>query len=66
MSKQSHDRTISKLIRQTYESLESHLDWTHKKTYEKNCPGCRGEGNKFQKQCVKEYAQMIVDLSDLL
>lgn len=50
-------KAIERLIRLTYDSLQSHLDGTYLKT---------PEGTAFHKQCVREYAEMIQLLSKLL
>ena len=54
--KHKRERKIDKAIRLTYDSLQSHLRYTYIKTT---------EGNKFHKNCVKEYAEIIKILSDL-
>ena len=50
------------LIRTTWDSLDSQLDGTHGK--QKHCQSCGG--NKFHRECVREYAEMILKLSKLL
>jgi hypothetical protein len=59
MKKQEKDEIISGLIRDVYASLESHLLYTHKTGLKKP------ESNNFHKDCVKEYAEMIVKLTKL-
>lgn len=54
--KHKRERKIDKAIRLTYDSLQSHLRYTYIKTQ---------EGNKFHKNCVKEYAAIIQILSEL-
>jgi len=51
------EKHIEALIRLTYDSLQSHLKYTHIST---------SEGKDFHKKCVKDYALMINLLSDLL
>ena len=43
-------KSVEKIIRLAYSSLESHLNWTHAKT---------SEGIAFHKQAVKEYVSII-------
>lgn len=49
-------------IQLVWESLESHLKFTHQESLlnKKN-----GETAKFHKKCVKEYARLIQILSEL-
>lgn len=47
---------IDKAIRLAWESLESHLHWTHNKS---------SEGIKFHRKCINEYAEIIKILSEL-
>ena len=49
-------KKIDRAIRLTWESLESHLHWTHKKS---------SEGLKFHRKCIKDYAEIIKILSEL-
>ena len=51
---------IEKAIRLTWESLESHLEWTYKKI-PKRC----GETHDFHKQAVRDYAKVIDRLAHL-
>lgn len=55
--KQNKAKTIERLMRLTYSSLESHLSATYLKT---------PDGIAFHKQCVREYAEMIQLLAKLL
>lgn len=50
------EKKIERLIRLTWSSLESHLQYTHKKT---------SEGCGFHKKCVKDYAETIKLLTEL-
>lgn len=52
-------KIIEKLIRMTYDSLESHLKLTHTK----ECEVC--DDLNFHRKCVVEYAHMIKLLTDL-
>ena len=49
-------RKIDRAIRLTWESLESHLAWTHKQS---------SEGTTFHRKCIKDYAEIIKILSEL-
>jgi hypothetical protein len=49
-------KIIEKIIRQAWSSLESHLEYTYIKTPEKE---------KFHKDCVKEYIDIIKNASEL-
>lgn len=49
-------KLIEKIIRQTYSSLESHLKYTYRPSSEKQ---------KFHKDCVKEYVEIIKNASEL-
>lgn len=55
MEKDKHKKLIE-TIRSIWSSLESHLDYTYLKS---------SEGKKFHKQCVKDYANDIKNLSEL-
>ncbi len=55
--KHSKEKKIEKAIRLTWDSLQSHLKYTQIKT---------SEGIKFHKSCVKEYAETLKILADLL
>lgn len=56
-TKHLKEKKIEKAIRLTWDSLQSHLKYTQIKT---------SEGIKFHKDCVKEYAETIKILSELL
>lgn len=56
MPKPDRAREIEKAIRLAWESLESHLYWTHHKS---------AEGIKFHIQAVKDYVKIIQVLSNL-
>ena len=60
-----NDEQIVKAIRLTWSSLESHLKWTYA-PIDKHCREVEEEDNDFHKKCVKEYAEIIKILSDLL
>jgi hypothetical protein len=49
-------KIIEKIIRQTYDSLQSHLRYTYTHT---------SEGQKFHIDCVKEYIEIIKNASEL-
>ncbi len=48
--------TIEEMIRIVWGSLESHLMFTHQKN---------PDGVEFHRQCVKEYAELIVMMTKL-
>lgn len=54
-------KKIEKLMRMTWSSLESHLQYT----YSKKLP-TTVESNSFHVKCVRAYSQQIKDLADLL
>ena len=56
MTKHERAKIIEKIIRQAWSSLESHLKYTHSHT---------SEGQKFHKDCVKEYVEIIKNASEL-
>lgn len=60
------ERKIIRLLRLSWESLNSHLSaiYSHKKIPRKliNVVG----GKRFDKKCVRDYAEMIKTLADLL
>jgi hypothetical protein len=56
MTKKQRGQKIEEAIRLIWDSLQSHLQWTHTHS---------SEGEKFHKQCVKEYAILIKLLADL-
>ncbi len=47
---------MGKCIEQVYASLVTHIPYTHAKSE---------EGRRHHKECVKEYARLIVELSRL-
>lgn len=51
--------TIAKAIEMVYDSLQSHLLWTHKEGQENT------EGMKFHRKCVEEYAEIIKLIASL-
>ena len=57
MAKKNREKDIERAIRLTWGSLESHLLWTHRKS---------SEGQKFHKRCVKDYAETLKILAELL
>jgi hypothetical protein len=59
-------KKIARAIRLTWSSLESHLDYSHraKKKGVKACKHC-GDAD-FDTDCVKEYAETIKILADLM
>lgn len=63
LTSQDRAKKIDRAIRLAWSSLESHLEGAHRnlKLLEKK----NGESNKFHKQCVKEYAEIIKILSEL-
>ena len=56
MTKSKRAQKIEEAIRLVWDSLQSHLEWTHKHST---------DGEKFHKQTVKEYAILIKLLSEL-
>jgi len=54
--KYSREKKIERAIKLTYDSLQSHLKYTHIKT---------SEGIVFHKKCIVEYAEIIKILSEL-
>lgn len=55
--KKKRAQRIEKAIKATYASLESHLNWTHKK-------GQYGS-RKFNQKCIKHYSKTLLLLSKL-
>ena len=53
---QKRARHVEKIIRQTWSSLESHLKYTYRHT---------SEGQKFHKDCVREYVEIIKNVIEL-
>lgn len=56
MKKSDRAKLIEEAVRMVYDSLESHLPWTHR---------ISSEGEKFHKKCVKEYVRIIEVLAQL-
>lgn len=56
MTKDERAELIDKLIRMVWSSLESHLEWTHEKS---------DEGQKFHRECVREYSEMLKLIAEL-
>lgn len=54
--KNDRAKVIDKIIRQTWSSLESHLRYTHRHS---------SEGKSFHKKCVKEYVEIMNNVSKL-
>ena len=54
--KHEREKKIERIIRLAWSSLESHLKYTRMKT---------SEGEKFHKDCVNEYAEIIKLTSEL-
>ena len=50
------EKAIERAIKLVWGSLESHLRYTHVRTE---------EGMQFHKDCVKEYSELLMILSDL-
>lgn len=62
MTKTTRRKRLEKLIRQVWESLESHLERSH--TPNRVCQHC---GNPdFHASCVREYSEMILELAQLM
>lgn len=62
-------KQIARAIRIVWESLDSHLDDTHDPLYDKVKSKIARDhiGDKaFHKKCVKEYAEVIKTLTELL
>ena len=61
------DKKIVRAIRLTWDSLDSHLVAINcpQKKIPKRLRNVLG-GKKFDKQCVKEYAEILKTLTDLL
>jgi len=49
-------KKVDRAIQLAYDSLKSHLRWTHQKS---------SEGQRFHRLCVKQYAEIIKLLSEL-
>lgn len=56
MNTKERAKLIQRAIELAYDSLDSHLQYTHKKT---------SEGRKFHQKCVEEYSELINILSKL-
>lgn len=54
--KNEREEKIEKILRLVWSSLESHLLYTHQKSW---------EGKRFHKDCVSEYSLIIKLLSEL-
>ena len=63
MSKSTREQLIERGIRLTWESLESHLLYTHKKLTPQEIK--QGETHKFHKGCVRDYAETLLIFSEL-
>lgn len=55
------DRIIERLMRLTWESLESHLKWTYAPKEDMSSK----ETNAFHRKCVKDYAETMHLISQL-
>lgn len=58
-TKKQKNKEIVQALRNTWSSLDSHLDYIE-------VPYKRGEPKNFHKKTIKEYAQIIKTLSDQL
>lgn len=58
MKTKTRSKVVAGLIRSVWASLDSHLDYVHKKVP-------KPESNKFHRKCVKEYTKMILELTRL-
>lgn len=56
---------VVKATRLVWASLDSHLDYTHTPVKQKKFRQIHG-GKRFHKQCVKEYAEILLTLTKLL
>lgn len=56
MKTKDRAQKIDEAIRLIWDSLQSHLEWTHKQS---------SEGEQFHKRCVKEYTALIKILTEL-
>ena len=50
------EKILEEAIRLVWESLESHLEWTHRKS---------PEGTAFHVQCVKDYIKLMTLVTQL-
>ena len=57
------EKLIERGFRLAWDSLESHLYYTYAKLSKKSRK--EGESYKFHKNCVKQYAEIIIILSKL-
>lgn len=57
-------RRVEKAIKLAYESLESHLEYAYMHSLSRK-PDEIEQDYIFHKKCVKEYAQIILHLSNL-
>jgi hypothetical protein len=55
MKKKQRSKAVEKIIRNAWDSLESHLEYTHDGQL------VRREDRKFHKECVKQYAEIILN-----
>lgn len=55
---------IIKAIRLTWDSLDSHLDWSTEEKVENPCKYCGGR--KFHARCTRDYAFVIQVLTEQL
>jgi hypothetical protein len=55
--KHNKEKKIERALRLTWDSLQSHLEYTYKKSW---------EGKQFHKKAVKDYSEIISILSELL
>lgn len=58
------EKQIERAIRLIWSSLESHLTYTYEKPTRVDLS--RGETQKFHKDCIREYAETIKILSELM
>lgn len=56
MKTKDRAQKIDEAIRLIWDSLQSHLEWTHKQS---------SEDEQFHKKCVKEYTALIKILTEL-
>jgi hypothetical protein len=57
--KRNNDKIIEKIIKLTWSSLDSHLEWTYAKELGK------GETNTFHRRCVRDYAETMYLVTQL-
>lgn len=62
--KRERSAKIERCMRLTWDSLQSHLVFTYSPITKKEKKD--GETNDFHKRCVREYAEVISILADLL